>query len=350
MGFGGYVSLCGWGWPRSCTRIPLVLHEQNSVPGLANKTMSCWAERIGVTYPESIDYLRGRDRVTVTGNPVRPEVLGAYARVRPGRSGPCGRRARAARLRRQQGSAPPELRLPSTSTRSLGPCRRCTSCTSRAGREARRRARASCRGRGRRAARLHCARLPRRHGSGPRRGRPRRRASGRDLDRRDHGDRAAGGARAVSVRDGRPSDAQRARRRRGRRGGAGRDADLDTGRYEDAVLGLLAGRGAQGGDGRGVEGARQARRRRSRGQARRGSGPRPEDARPVAEPGRAGTLEATTRRSPCDGCTQRTSHRYRRRGHERRRSCLPRPGRRRHGLATSSALATRSSSKRRASA
>jgi UDP-N-acetylglucosamine--N-acetylmuramyl-(pentapeptide) pyrophosphoryl-undecaprenol N-acetylglucosamine transferase len=45
------------------------------VPGLANRTLSYWAERIGVTYPESVNYLHGKDRAVITGNPVRPAVL-----------------------------------------------------------------------------------------------------------------------------------------------------------------------------------------------------------------------------------------------------------------------------------
>jgi UDP-N-acetylglucosamine--N-acetylmuramyl-(pentapeptide) pyrophosphoryl-undecaprenol N-acetylglucosamine transferase len=74
MGFGAYVSL-PLGLAADLARIPLVIHEQNSVPGLANRLMSWWAERIGVTYPESANHLHGKERVVVTGNPVRPQVL-----------------------------------------------------------------------------------------------------------------------------------------------------------------------------------------------------------------------------------------------------------------------------------
>ena len=72
--FGAYVTL-PVGLAADLTRRPLVIHEQNSVPGLANRVMSYWAERIGVTNPESANHLHGRDRVVITGNPVRPEVL-----------------------------------------------------------------------------------------------------------------------------------------------------------------------------------------------------------------------------------------------------------------------------------
>lgn len=74
VGFGGYVSL-PLGLAAVLSRVPLVLHEQNSVPGLANKVLSRWAERVGVTYSQSVERLRRPDRIVVTGNPVRPAVL-----------------------------------------------------------------------------------------------------------------------------------------------------------------------------------------------------------------------------------------------------------------------------------
>jgi UDP-N-acetylglucosamine--N-acetylmuramyl-(pentapeptide) pyrophosphoryl-undecaprenol N-acetylglucosamine transferase len=76
VGFGGYVSI-PVGVAARLTRIPLVLHEQNSVPGMANSTLSRWADAAGVTYPESAALLAHPDRVEVTGNPVRPDVLSA---------------------------------------------------------------------------------------------------------------------------------------------------------------------------------------------------------------------------------------------------------------------------------
>jgi UDP-N-acetylglucosamine--N-acetylmuramyl-(pentapeptide) pyrophosphoryl-undecaprenol N-acetylglucosamine transferase len=56
-------------------RIPIVVHEQTAVPGLANRIAGRFARRIAVTFP-----LTGSefplDRVTLTGNPIRPELLG----------------------------------------------------------------------------------------------------------------------------------------------------------------------------------------------------------------------------------------------------------------------------------
>jgi UDP-N-acetylglucosamine--N-acetylmuramyl-(pentapeptide) pyrophosphoryl-undecaprenol N-acetylglucosamine transferase len=76
MGFGGYVSI-PVGMAAALKGIPLVLHEQNSVPGMANKFLSRWAIRIGATYEESARWLMHPERVEFTGNPVRSAVLGA---------------------------------------------------------------------------------------------------------------------------------------------------------------------------------------------------------------------------------------------------------------------------------
>jgi len=75
-GFGGYVSL-PVGLAAVLTRTPLVLHEQNSVPGLANRILSRWASAVGVTYESSVKHLKRPSRATVTGNPVRGAILDA---------------------------------------------------------------------------------------------------------------------------------------------------------------------------------------------------------------------------------------------------------------------------------
>ena len=75
-GFGGYVSL-PVGAAAFARRIPLVLHEQNSVPGMANRVLSRWACAVGVTYEDSAKRLRPGTRVELTGNPVRESILRA---------------------------------------------------------------------------------------------------------------------------------------------------------------------------------------------------------------------------------------------------------------------------------
>lgn len=75
-GFGGYVSL-PVGIAAVLTRTPLVLHEQNSVPGLANRFLSRWARTVAVTYEPSMKHLKRPERAVMTGNPVRAEVTTA---------------------------------------------------------------------------------------------------------------------------------------------------------------------------------------------------------------------------------------------------------------------------------
>ncbi|MDZ4169090.1 MAG: undecaprenyldiphospho-muramoylpentapeptide beta-N-acetylglucosaminyltransferase [Coriobacteriia bacterium] len=76
VGFGGYVSI-PVGMAAVARGIPLVVHEQNSVPGMANRMLSRFAVSAGVTYPESAALLAHPERAVVTGNPVRQDVLTA---------------------------------------------------------------------------------------------------------------------------------------------------------------------------------------------------------------------------------------------------------------------------------
>ncbi len=76
IGFGGYVSI-PVGFAAVLRRVPLVLHEQNSVPGLANRVLSRWARSVGVTYEESAAGLAHPSRARVTGDPVREGIFDA---------------------------------------------------------------------------------------------------------------------------------------------------------------------------------------------------------------------------------------------------------------------------------
>ena len=55
-------------------RLPLVLQEQNAVPGVTTRLLSRWARQVHVAFPEAADRLpaRVRGRVRVSGNPLRP--------------------------------------------------------------------------------------------------------------------------------------------------------------------------------------------------------------------------------------------------------------------------------------
>ena len=72
IGVGGYASgpavVAGW-----AQRIPTVLLEQNAHPGLTNRVLARFADRVCVSFPESAAYFPSA-RTIETGNPVRPPV------------------------------------------------------------------------------------------------------------------------------------------------------------------------------------------------------------------------------------------------------------------------------------
>ena len=76
VGFGGYVSI-PVARAAFSMGIPVVLHEQNSVMGMANKYLAKRADAVCLTYECSADALADRSKVHVTGNPVRASVVNA---------------------------------------------------------------------------------------------------------------------------------------------------------------------------------------------------------------------------------------------------------------------------------
>lgn len=74
VGMGGYVSV-PIGLAAARAKRPLVLHEQNALPGLANRMLSRRATTVALTFAEAATRLPARVRTVVTGNPVREEIL-----------------------------------------------------------------------------------------------------------------------------------------------------------------------------------------------------------------------------------------------------------------------------------
>jgi len=72
LGMGGYMSFPG-GMMAALLGRPLVIHEQNSVAGLANRVLAGVADRVLCAFPGA---LKG---ATHTGNPVRPEIAAIAA-------------------------------------------------------------------------------------------------------------------------------------------------------------------------------------------------------------------------------------------------------------------------------
>ena len=74
IGTGGYV--CGPVVFKAARKnIPTLIHEQNAFPGITNKILSRFVDRVAVTFDESIKYFKFPERVTKTGNPIRGEIL-----------------------------------------------------------------------------------------------------------------------------------------------------------------------------------------------------------------------------------------------------------------------------------
>ncbi|MEX0931377.1 MAG: UDP-N-acetylglucosamine--N-acetylmuramyl-(pentapeptide) pyrophosphoryl-undecaprenol N-acetylglucosamine transferase [Candidatus Paceibacterota bacterium] len=56
-------------------RIPVVIHESDTVPGRANKFAASFAKRIAISYPSAVEYFPKKNIVAHTGNPIRKELL-----------------------------------------------------------------------------------------------------------------------------------------------------------------------------------------------------------------------------------------------------------------------------------
>jgi len=74
LGTGGYVS-----GPISVAAkmlgVPLLLQEQNSIPGLTNRWLSRIADEVHLSFIEARTYFPRRDHLRITGNPVRAVIL-----------------------------------------------------------------------------------------------------------------------------------------------------------------------------------------------------------------------------------------------------------------------------------
>jgi UDP-N-acetylglucosamine--N-acetylmuramyl-(pentapeptide) pyrophosphoryl-undecaprenol N-acetylglucosamine transferase len=76
IGFGGYPTVPPL-MAAALLRIPTVLHEANGVMGRANRFLAGRVDRIAASVPLQGADAKWRDKITVTGNPVRPNVLAA---------------------------------------------------------------------------------------------------------------------------------------------------------------------------------------------------------------------------------------------------------------------------------
>lgn len=71
LGMGGYPAFPG-GMMASLLNKPLIIHEQNSLPGLTNRVLARIADKVLLGFPDAIQ--ADKDKVVFSGNPVRYEI------------------------------------------------------------------------------------------------------------------------------------------------------------------------------------------------------------------------------------------------------------------------------------
>ncbi len=71
LGMGGYAAFPG-GMMAALLGKPLVIHEQNAIPGLANRVLAGIADRVLAAFPDTFN---GRVDVIWPGNPVRADIV-----------------------------------------------------------------------------------------------------------------------------------------------------------------------------------------------------------------------------------------------------------------------------------
>ena len=80
LGTGGYV--CG---PivlaAALKNTPTIIHEQNAYPGLTNRLLAKVVDKVALSNEAAQDYFKEEDKITITGNPIRPEILAKEEKV-----------------------------------------------------------------------------------------------------------------------------------------------------------------------------------------------------------------------------------------------------------------------------
>lgn len=62
----------------SLLRVKTVIHEQNAYPGITNKLLARFVDKVCLNFAEAAEYLQLKsEKIEVTGNPVRPQIIDA---------------------------------------------------------------------------------------------------------------------------------------------------------------------------------------------------------------------------------------------------------------------------------
>ena len=76
VGTGGYVS-----GPvvmnATLMKIPTIIHEQNAFPGVTTKILSRFVDVVAISFKESRPYFKIKNKLVLTGNPIKKEILSA---------------------------------------------------------------------------------------------------------------------------------------------------------------------------------------------------------------------------------------------------------------------------------
>ena len=73
IGAGGYITAPVL-YAAKRLKYPVVIHEQNSIPGVSNKFISKFADKVCVSLPNSVKYF-SKEKVVYTGNPRSEEIV-----------------------------------------------------------------------------------------------------------------------------------------------------------------------------------------------------------------------------------------------------------------------------------
>jgi len=94
LGMGGYPAFPG-GMMACLLNKPLIIHEQNSVPGLTNKILAKLADKVMLGFPDTV--LADKEKVVFSGNPVRSEIgntrKALFRTTRKTKTSGCGRQS-----------------------------------------------------------------------------------------------------------------------------------------------------------------------------------------------------------------------------------------------------------------
>ena len=57
-------------------KIPTIIHEQNALPGITNRMLARFVDKILITFPESSKHFANKEKIIITGLPIRRRFLG----------------------------------------------------------------------------------------------------------------------------------------------------------------------------------------------------------------------------------------------------------------------------------